>query len=141
MFLFKDSKNLDFEMPNFASKKFSGKINRLFLCGCPLTFCCFIMWFYVMKFLFAYFLDTIIQYHSIILLRLVLKWSKILLHIWYQSIMIILVLELLLSITTITWLCIKKLQPNIQVTLIENYQKKKKERLENKATEYERTTT
>ena len=42
-----------------------------------------------MKFLVAHFLDTIIQHHSIILLRLVLIWSKILLHIWYQSIMII----------------------------------------------------
>ena len=41
-----------------------------------------------MKFLFAYFWDIIIQYHTIILLRLVLIWSKILVHIWYQSIMI-----------------------------------------------------
>ena len=47
------------------------------------------MWFYIMKILFAYFYDIIIQHHSISLLRLVLIWSKILLHIWYQSIMIV----------------------------------------------------
>ena len=44
---------------------------------------------YVMKFLFACLLDTISQHHSIILLRFALIWSKILSHIWYQSIMIV----------------------------------------------------
>ena len=74
-----------------------------------------------MKFLIACFWDSILFKFYIVLLKLVSIWLEITFYIWYQSVMIVLDIELLLCIIIITSLWIKKLHPNAQVTLIDYY--------------------
>ena len=74
-----------------------------------------------MKFLIACFWDSILFKFYIVLLKLVSIWLEITFYIWYQSVMIVLDIELLLCIIIITSLWIKKLHPNVQVTLIDYY--------------------
>ena len=99
----------------------SGFWSRAGYSGACTVFSWYLKLFQGMKFLSACFWDSILLKFYIVLLKLVSIWLEISFYIWYQSIMIVLYIELLLCIIIIASLWIKKLHPNVQMTLIDYY--------------------